>query len=212
MTADMNYQHGWPGAAPGSYPPAHPHLPGPGYQPPRSSAGGGTGIAAGLLALLGGGWEVFGLVSMGTTFGTLAGLSLISVAVAGFVAFLLILGGVLLLCRLTVGRVLVIVGSALSLINMAVGLAMVGLFGLLPIILGVLTLATLVLAALSPTGRWIAARRQSVPMYGHQPAPPYGQPSYSQYGHQPPQPFGYPTAPPPGYPAPSSGQPPYPNS
>ncbi|WP_327111731.1 hypothetical protein OHB12_26615 [Nocardia sp. NBC_01730] len=208
----MNYQHAGPGAAPGGYPPPHPHLPGHGHPPSQASAGGGTGIAAALLALLGGGWEIFGLVSMGTagseTFDTLAGLALVSVAVAGFVAFLLILGGVLLLCRLTVGRVLVIVGSALSLINMAVGLAMVGLFGLLPIAVGVLTLATLVLAAISPTGRWIAARRQPTPPYGHQPAPPFGQPWSPQYGHQP---YGYPTAPPPGLPALPYGQPPYPN-
>ncbi|WP_454195243.1 hypothetical protein [Nocardia sp. Marseille-Q1738] len=213
MTTDMSFQYGGPGAAPGGYPPPHPHLPGHGYGPPQSSAGGGTGIAAGLLALLGGGWETYGLVSLVTSriFDTLAGLALVSVAVAGLVAFLLLLGGVLLLCRLTVGRVLVIVGSALSLINLAIGLAMIGLFGLQPIIAGVLTLATIVLAAISPTGRWIAARRQSVPMYGHQPAPPYGQPSFPQYGHQPPQPYGHPAAPPPGYPAPPYGQPPYPN-
>ncbi|WP_406276274.1 hypothetical protein OH799_05075 [Nocardia sp. NBC_00881] len=212
MTAHMNYQHGGPGAAPGGHPPPYPHLPGHGYPPPQSSAGGGTGIAAALLALLDGGWKIFGLVSMGTggsrTFDTLAGLALVSVAVTGFVAFLLILGGVLLLCRLTVGRVLVIVGSALSLINMAVGLAMVGLFGLLPIAVCVLTLATLVLAAISPTGRWIAGRRQSTLPYGHQPPPPYGQPSSPPYGYQP---YGYPTAPPPGPPAPPYGQPPYPN-
>ncbi|WP_280239048.1 hypothetical protein [Nocardia abscessus] len=213
MTADMNFQHGRPGAAPGGYPSAPPHLPGPDYRPPRSSAGGGTGITAALLALLGGGWEMFGLVSMGMAqaFDTVAGLALVSVAVAGFVAFLLILGSVLLLCRSTVGRVLVIVGSALSLLDMAVGLAVTGLFGLLPIALGVLTLATLVLAAISPTGRWIAARRRSIPPYVHQPPPPYGQPSFSQYGHQPPQPYGHPTAPPPSHGAPLYGRPPYSN-
>ncbi len=154
---------------------------------------------------------MFGLVSMGMAqaFDTVAGLALVSVAVAGFVAFLLILGSVLLLCRSTVGRVLVIVGSALSLLNMAVGLAVTGLFGLLPIALGVLTLATLVLAAISPTGRWIAARRRSIPPYVYQPPPPYGQPSFSQYGHQPPH--GHPTAPPPSHGAPLYGQPPFSN-
>ncbi|WP_157128938.1 hypothetical protein [Nocardia amamiensis] len=213
MTTDMNFQHGWPGAAPGSYPPPHPQLPGHGYGAPQSSASGGTGIAAGLLALLGGGWETYGLVSLlnSRIFDTLAGLALVGVAVAGLVAFLLILGGILLLCRLTVGRVLVIVGSALSLINLAIGLALVGLFGLQPVVVGVLTLATLVLAAISPTGRWIAARRQSTPQYGPQPAPPYGQPAFAQYGQQPPQPYGHLTAPPPVHPAPPYGQPPYPN-
>ncbi|MGO4615459.1 hypothetical protein AB4305_13415 [Nocardia sp. 2YAB30] len=215
MTADMNYQHGGPGAAPGGYPPVHPHQPGHGYPPPRSSAGGGTGIAAALLALLDGGWKIFGLVSMVTvgsrTFDTLAGLALVNLAVTGFVAFLLVLGGVLLLCRSTVGRVLVVVGSALSLINIVVGLVMVGLFGLLPIVVSVLALATLVLAAISPTGRWIAARRQPTPAYSHQPAPPYGQPAPPPYGHQHPQPYGHPTAAAPGHPAPPYGQPPYPN-
>ncbi|MGQ4616490.1 hypothetical protein [Nocardia sp. R7R-8] len=212
MATDMNFQQGWPGAAPGSYPPA-PHLPGHGYGPPQVSAGGGTGIAAGLLALLGGGWETFGLVSLVTShvFDRLAGLALISVGVAGFVAFLLVLGGVVLLCRSTVGRVLVIVGSALSLINLAVGLAVTRLFGLQPVVVGVLTLATLVLAAISPTGRWIAARRRPIPQYGHPPAAPYAQPPFSQYGHYPPEPYGHPAGPAPGHPAGPYGQPPYPS-
>lgn len=166
----------------------------PGYQPP---AGGGTAITAGILALVTGGLNVLGAAAVAAVDAKILdvtpGKVQFAAIAAGFIAFLLILGGVLLLCRLTAGRVMVILGCSLALVNMVIGVALFGVFSPTSAVGIVLMIATMSLAAVGPTGRWIAARRsapQSFSPYGQPAPPPYGSPAPLPYG-QPAQPVPY---------------------
>jgi hypothetical protein len=88
----------------------------------------------------------------------------------------------------------------MALLNMVIASALSGVFSPLSVVSVLLMLITLTLAAISPTGRWIAARHQPQLPHPYAPAPTYGQPPNP---YQPPAP---------GYqpPASPSGQSPYP--
>ncbi|MFQ6394846.1 hypothetical protein ACLMAJ_15455 [Nocardia sp. KC 131] len=192
-----------------------------------------------MLALVTGGLNALGAVAIAAVdsrdLGVTPGKVQFSAIAAGFIAFLLVLGGILLLCRSTVGRVMVILGCSLAMVDMVISAVLFRVFSPLSAVGVVLMIATMALAAVSSTGRWIAAPRQPPsqlpaqpygpppapgqlaspygppPVYG-QPFPLYGQsappPSNSQppaYG-QPAQPYGQPQQAP-GYDQPP---PPYP--
>ncbi|MEV6428478.1 hypothetical protein [Nocardia sp. NPDC051463] len=218
----MAFPYGQPGYPDGQ------QLP-PGY-PPQPAAGGGTGITAGVLALVSG-----GLIALGAA-AAIGDINYRYLIVAlyefqfraitsEFLGFLLILGGILLLRRTAAGRVIAIIGCSLTLVAIVISATLFqGFFEPLHAVGMLLMLTTIALAAATPTGRWIAARpgpgSQPVPVYGQPPV--YGQsPTYSQppaYGQpttypqpipsndqSPPQPYGRPPAY--GQPAPGYGQP-----
>ncbi|WP_328408007.1 hypothetical protein [Nocardia sp. NBC_00403] len=131
-----------------------------------------------------------------------------SAIVSELLGFLLTLGGILLLRRSAAGRVLVILGGILALVTLGFSVALFQFLGPLPAVGMSLMLTTVTLAAVTPTGRWIAAGSQPgtqppASAYGQPPA--YGQPAaYGQSPaypqplpshHQPaPQPYGQPPA------------------
>ncbi|WP_433654584.1 hypothetical protein ACQPW1_27985 [Nocardia sp. CA-128927] len=194
----MSYPYGPQGYGQPGYPP-----PGHGYPPPLPpSASGATAIIGGVLAVLCGGQNVLAAAAWASLdpgrLGVTPGKLQFSAIAAGFIAFLLVVGGIVLMCRLTAGRVMVFVGGALALLNLIISSALFGVFSPLSVVGVVLVLATLTLAAVPNTGRWIAARRQQNqaqfppgppyqpgPPYG-QPAPPYGQPANPNGQGQPP--------------------------
>ncbi|WP_327094590.1 hypothetical protein OIE68_31420 [Nocardia vinacea] len=227
------------------YPYGQPGHQGYGQQPPfgypsQQPAGGGTGITAGVLALVAGGLNVMGAAALAAVDTKILGAGKVQFAMvaAGFIAFLLIVGGILLLCRLTIGRVMVLLGCALALADLIIGVAMFGVFSPTSAVGVALMLTTMALAAVGSTGRWIAERRRPrvpvPPPYGQpvqpyaQPAPygqpvqpsatpyspaPYGQPSAAPYGQYAPDPYQQPAFQPGQYPYPQqppTGQPPYP--
>ncbi|MEV0249905.1 hypothetical protein AB0H76_25115 [Nocardia sp. NPDC050712] len=176
----MSFQQPYP-APPGFAPHA--------YGPPPAS--GATGIIATLLALAGGlmngGLAIAGVVSITQTWqGPLTmqpdgnfqtepsiahidGVEAAWCAGTGITALLLLLGGILLLLRSPVGRVLVASGSVLALLlavlpflfsAMLLDSAMLADSSIL-LLLGIggfFPFLTLVLACIPPTGRWIATR------------------------------------------------------
>ncbi|GAB0103410.1 hypothetical protein JMUB6875_23830 [Nocardia sp. JMUB6875] len=169
---------GQPGYPVAGYPGPYGTYPGP-YGAPSMQASGGTAITAGVLGIILGLLSVLGSIGLialvvafrddrdgisGEDSGT-AVLVLVIAILAGVMALMWLVGSVLLLMRKTVGRVLVIIASALGaiggVINVASGSIVSGV-GLL------LSLAILVLAAVPPTGRWIAAAKQELA-----PAQPY---------------------------------------
>ncbi|WP_406235215.1 hypothetical protein [Nocardia sp. NBC_01009] len=187
----MNYPYGHAGNPQHIYPqvPVYPQRPGypppPGYQP---RPGGGTAITAGILALIGGVQHtistVFALLDWRDRHGPLTARdgSIASTRVrldtvyavwfggVGLIAFLLVLGAVLLLCRKQTGRVMVILGAVLALFVAALPIFGVGALGgidaladsdlAMVVAIGAgPPLLTLILAAWSSTGRWIAAGR-----------------------------------------------------
>ncbi|MEU1994664.1 hypothetical protein ABZ511_09465 [Nocardia gamkensis] len=83
-----------------------------------------------------------------------------TIALVGGAAILYLLGAVLLILRTTVGRVLVIIDSVLGVIYVVAMVVHTGNPALLTLATPVLI--ALVLAALRPTGRWIAAKRTVV--------------------------------------------------
>ncbi|MEV4124927.1 hypothetical protein [Nocardia sp. NPDC049707] len=217
----MGYPYGQPGQ------PGYGQQPSFGY-PPQQPARGGTGITAGVLALVAGGLNAVGATVVVAIDSKVHGSGKVPFAAieAGFIALVLIVGGILLLCRLTIGRVMVLLGCALALVDMSIGVVMSATLGVLSptSVLGfALILPTTVLAAVGSTGRWIAERRrpQVPPPYG-QPVQPYAQPVSDGQPVQPsatpyaqPAPFGQPA--PHGQPDPyqqpgqyQQPQPPYP--
>ncbi|WP_181770301.1 hypothetical protein [Amycolatopsis pittospori] len=184
---------------PQGYPPpgAYPH---PGMPPKPNSA---TGIIAGILAILGGVWFLSGSVwTVILTFGRFHAEVLIGGILDLAVGVLLLLGGILLLRRKSTGRMLVVVGggAAILLGLVSVVLRATGsdfyfvysgvrvLYGFLGLVIQLFipAIATLVLALIPPTARWVGATKQPAVF-------------------MPPQNFGYPQ-PPSGYPP--SGYPP----
>lgn len=135
----------------------------------RQSRGGGTGIPAALLALLGG---LFHLIGVAGGAVMLAGDDDLTRALITFLAHLivagvLIVGGVGLILAKPFGRAYTIAGAALALL-LYVLVLLLGAFGIyflgladrtLPIgytaMLCVPAVATLVLAGVRPTGRWV---------------------------------------------------------
>ncbi|KZB87580.1 hypothetical protein [Amycolatopsis regifaucium] len=190
----------------GGYPP-------PGAYPPPGMAlkpSGATGIIAGILAILGGVWFLSGLVwvlillvDRVRSYYIVGGILDLAVGVV------LLVGGILLLRRKRAGRMLVVIGAGAGLffgivlvVLRTTGMDVAYVFGGVSAIYGFLGLivqllipavATIVLALLPPTGRWLAA--------GKQPAVPM---SPQNFGHPQPPP-GYPPA---GYPPPQQGPPP----
>ncbi|MFI9511471.1 hypothetical protein [Nocardia sp. NPDC052566] len=188
----MSYPYGQPGY-PAPY--GQPYQPYGAPPPPQPS--GGTAITAGVLAIgvglltLVGSIGLFAYAAEGPTFksgrhytGIFTGLATVLLVLT----VVYILGAILLLCRKTAGRVLLILISSLGAIFGVVGIAIAaGNGGFVPSsgIGFVIQLTILILASVSSTGRWIAAGRQPAP-YPYPAPPPYGQPPY------PPQPYGQP--------------------
>ena len=169
----MNYPsgQGFPGQ-PG-YPVGHPPFP-----PSRPSAA--TALSAGILALFGGiaglGFAVFGVASMAHHGFDAKGV-LYDLVFVGYATVLLV-GAVLLLQRKTIGKVLVAGSCAVAVLagltavvqaimNGAADLA-VG-FAVIIVPLFVFPIATLVLALLPSTAKWLAPRPDST---SPQPYPP----------------------------------------
>lgn len=165
----MNHQNGYPGYS--VAPIVYPYPPGQfQYAAPLRQPDGATGICAAVFAL------VLGLYSAWGGYSALVLLSSFSNSITRSTmpyslllqlpaALLLLLGGILLLCKLTVGRVMVIAGSLLLLSELFAmiaeravrgqhlylgGLAFTAMF-IVPAIV------PLILAALPSTGRWIKA-------------------------------------------------------
>ncbi|MEV7550119.1 hypothetical protein AB0N89_10885 [Amycolatopsis sp. NPDC089917] len=190
----------------GGYPP-------PGAYPPPGTArrpSGATGIIAGIFAILGGLWFLAGaafhvieLVDFTVDF-------LIIGAVLDFVtAASLLSGGILLLLRKGAGRVLTAIGTGVAIVCVALAFVLRATgaffffsysgvllhfgFGWLLILVLIPAIPTLVLALIPPTGRWIAAKKQSVsavpPNFGYPPGyPPAGHPPASGPPQQAPPP------------------------
>lgn len=137
----------------------------------HQSRGGGTGIPAAVLALLGG---LFHLIGVAGGAVMLAGDDALGRALLTFllhliVAGVLIVGGVGLILAKPFGRTFTIAGSALALL-LYVLVLILGSFGVyflglidrtLPIgytgLLCLPAVATLVLASVRPTGRWVTS-------------------------------------------------------
>ncbi|WP_431966387.1 hypothetical protein [Nocardia sp. bgisy134] len=151
--------------------------PGYGFPPPAPS--GGTAITAGVLStlvgLLGMVGVAIGLVEALDASNDVEPAAFIGIGVGALVALLWLLGALLLFMRQTAGRVIVIGMSSIALLGALVLVALGGIAGGLPLVLSATIFG---LAVASPTGRWIAARRQPAypPAY-----PPYGHPPYPYY-------------------------------
>lgn len=190
--------------SPGQYPamPPMPQYPGAGGQQAGLPPSGGTAITAGVLAVLGFLWATYCAIVAFSGMGGLADNSLawvVWLSAIGYVLELLLLGpgSILLFIRKPAGRWMVVIGCLLHIVLVTVTIigtlsqaanalgntgAVAAVGGIAGFIVLVPAIATLVLALVPLTGRWIA--------WGSQPpAPSYGQPP--NYG------------PPPGY-----GQPP----
>lgn len=145
------------------------------------------------------------------------------IALGGLIAFLWLLGAILLFRRSTAGRVILIIMSSLSLIGSVMSIITGNPIGA---VVGAIPLTILICASVSSTGRWIAAARTPSP-YGQPVQPyavPYGQPAqpsaapYGQpapygpaYGRPVPDPYQQSGFQPGQYPQqPPVGQPPYP--
>ncbi|MFD8500507.1 hypothetical protein [Amycolatopsis sp. NPDC059657] len=171
----MTYQQ-YPGQ---QYPgPQYPH-----QQPPAPSPGGGTAITAAVLAILGGLVHLVGAVAGAVNLGSFVSVMsiVISVGVNPILAGLLIGGGIMIFLRKPAGRLNVIIGASLAIAVYATAIVFgaVGVYahGIMPaafvmLIAALPAVATVVLASLSSTARWLAPR----PVF---PPPPYGVPGYS---------------------------------
>ncbi|MFE6610320.1 hypothetical protein [Amycolatopsis sp. NPDC057786] len=186
-------QGGYP--APGAYPP-----PGMGRQP-----SGATGIIAGILAVLGGLWFLAGVVSHVIELSQYVISFLVIGAVLDLVSAALLLGGgILLLVRKRAGRVLTVIGAAgaigfvaLTFLLRAIGshfhFSYGGVmlhfgFGWLLFVVLIPAIATLVLALIPPTGRWLAAKNTGTqpPNFGYPQQPGYPPAAGAQQQGQPP--------------------------
>lgn len=177
----MTYQQYPP---PGAYPP-----PGMARQP-----SGATGMIAGILAILGGLWFLAGLAFHVIELVDFAGSVLIGGAVLDFLsAALLLSGGILLLLRKSAGRVLTVIGAGATILFVvsiflmrAIGSHFFFTYsgvtlrfgaGWLLIVVLIPAIATLVLALIPPTARWLAAKKQPAlagppPNFGYPPPLP----------------------------------------
>lgn len=160
----------YPGA--GDYPAAHPDR-----VDPEPKASGGTAIAAGVLAAIGGAWHLINLILLLTTLGGTSTMhTTVVVTIVGDIVLplLLISGCVLLFMRRSIGRTLVAAGSvaaiAMFVINAVLTLSaaadkvdsvgvstgtMVGIGGITVVILSIPAIVTLILVLLPATARWI---------------------------------------------------------
>ncbi|MET8773604.1 hypothetical protein ABZV58_01125 [Nocardia sp. NPDC004654] len=174
----MSYPYEPPGYG---YPPVPPGYPQPGHGFPPSAPSGATAIIAAVLSTL-----VGLLGSVGICIGLFEALdpdnevepaAFIGIGVGALIAMLWLLGALLLFMRQTAGRVIIIGLSAIALLGALVLVAIGGVAGGLPLLLSGTIFG---LSVASPTGRWIAARRQPTypPAY---PPPSYGQPPYPYY-------------------------------
>ncbi|KFU82692.1 hypothetical protein SAMN04489729_6197 [Amycolatopsis lurida] len=186
MTFQQYPPQGYP--APGAYPP------GPMRQP-----SGATAIIAGILAILGGLWFLAGLVSHIIELSDyFISFLLVGAALDLVSAALLLGGGIMLLLRKRAGRVLTVIGAASAIGFVALtfllrafdvhyhfsysGVTLFFGFGWLLFVVLIPAIATLVLALVPPTVRWLAAKPQA------------GAAQPPNFGYPPPQP-GYPPAP-----------------
>ncbi|MFE3192472.1 hypothetical protein ACFXHA_25925 [Nocardia sp. NPDC059240] len=152
---------GYPQGTPGPYAPQ-----GFGQRPPEPN--GVTAILAAAISLGTGGLCVFGAISVGIhTFTKVEPEYRSSDAVSlplyvGLAGFFCLLGGLLLALRTTVGRVFVIVTSVVGLIFSVIQITNVAHNGpgltMFALVESAVPLAALILAAVPPTGRWIAAK------------------------------------------------------
>lgn len=187
---------GYPVPAPGGY----------GYPPAPRPPSGGTGITAGIMAILGGlASALFTVIAVTSAFDRpdsslttgarrrgssssssnssdvdidftgVDGSGLFVAFLYGLLALLLLLGGFMLVRRSGTGRILVIVGSAAYLPVAALGSVLVGMS--IGLAAWVFAVATLILASVGPTKRWIDAGRLPVPVAGG-----YGRPPYPTHG------------------------------
>ncbi|WP_067836190.1 hypothetical protein [Nocardia lijiangensis] len=154
--------------------------PGYGYPPPAPT--GATAITAGVLStlvgLLGTLGVVVGLVAALDPDNEVEPVAFVGIGVGALVAMLWLLGALLLFMRQTAGRVIIIGLSSIALLGAFVLVAIGGVAGGMPLLLSG-TIFGLTVA--SPTGRWIAARRQPAYPPTYPPAPPYGHPPYPYY-------------------------------
>ncbi|RSN08990.1 hypothetical protein DMC63_32955 [Streptomyces sp. WAC 05977] len=186
MTFQQYPPQGYP--APGAYPP------GPMRQP-----SGATAIIAGILAILGGLWFLAGLASHIIELSHYVISFLVVGAALDLVSAALLLGGgIMLLLRKRAGRLLTVIGAAgaIGFVALAFLLRAIGSsfyfsyggvmlhfgFGWLLFVVLIPAIATLVLALVPPTARWLAAKPQA-----DSAQPP-------NFGYPPPQP-GYPPSP-----------------
>ncbi|QIS09733.1 hypothetical protein [Nocardia arthritidis] len=154
------------------YPPPPAYGPPAGYLAPEPPSG-ATAVTAGILGLILGLLGVIGafiaIINSSHAPGDSRWAIQTAGAISGGVALLWVLGALLLFARKTAGRALLMAVSVLGVVG-----GLVSTVGYSPII-GVATLglsgAILGLTAATPTGRWIAARRQ--PSSSPYP-PPYG--------------------------------------
>ncbi|MGW4738040.1 hypothetical protein [Nocardia xishanensis] len=151
-----------------------------GFPPPAPS--GGTAITAAVLStlvgLLGSVGVVIGLVEALDPDNEVEPVAFVGIGVGALIAMLWLLGALLLFMRQTAGRVIIIGMSSIALLGALVLVAIGGVAGGLPLILSG-TIFGLTIA--SPTGRWIAARRQPAYPPAYPPVPPYGHPPYPYY-------------------------------
>ncbi|MFI6026047.1 hypothetical protein [Amycolatopsis magusensis] len=174
----------------GGYP-AQPYPAGPpGYPGMQPKPSGGTAITAGVLAVLGALWALISLVAsivVLSEYGSLLAYSYIGLGLTAIEAVLLLVGGILLFMKKPAGRWMVIVGCALVLLSYALGMVMtaVGTSGLDSsvggavvggaaaglIIVAVPAIATLVLAAVPPTGRYLRQNAAPQQPMGHPQGP-----------------------------------------
>jgi hypothetical protein len=199
----MSYQQ-YPGT--GGYPAQY-----PGAQPRPS---GGTAITAGVLAVLGGLWHLLGLVrSVAYITGARAVPfdGIISAVLSAAVSGCLITGGILLFLKKPAGRLSTIIGSGLAILLYVASVVLpiaswsaASLFGVPALLFGGPAIATLVLAIVKPTARWVGQAEPVAPLTppGYPPQQYPGQ-QYSQPGQQypPSPPYGqqqYPPSPPQG--------------
>jgi hypothetical protein len=181
----MNYQQ-YPGT--GGYPAQN-----PGYPGGRSAPSGGTAITAGVLAVLGGLWHLVGVIGGVITLsrGYVSVVSMIvglgmNVVLVG----LLLSGGILLFVKKPAGRLLTIVGSAMAILLYVVSLVLAGAGlggagavaaggGIVVLLFCLPAIATLVLAIVQPTARWVAKPVSVTPPPGY--GPPTGYPQQQGY-------------------------------
>ncbi|WP_340687077.1 hypothetical protein LCL61_13010 [Amycolatopsis coloradensis] len=173
------------------YPPQGYPAPGA-YPPPMRQPSGATAIIAGILAVLGGLWFLAGLTSHVIELSHYVISFLVVGAALDLVSTALLLGGgIMLLLRKRAGRVLTVIGaaSAIGFVALTFLLRAIGHFyfsyggvslhfgfGWLLFVVLIPAIATLVLALVSPTARWLAAKPKAdgavqPPNFGYPPAP-----------------------------------------
>ncbi|MGC7097071.1 hypothetical protein ACPZ19_20555 [Amycolatopsis lurida] len=170
------------------YPQAPPAYPGGAMPAPKPS--GGTAITAGVLAVLGAIWAMIstvGSIIVLTEFSSsLPVMSFVGIGLVAVEALLLLVGGILMFMKKPAGRWMVIAGCALVLISTVLAIvntsmlaseygassSLVGGTVGAVVVLALPAIATLVLAAVPPTARYLAQ--------GKAPQQPMGAPGYPQ--------------------------------